>query len=251
MSAPLHEIVHFLDAELRLREIPDEANAVNGLQLEASTQIRRVALAVDASEAAIEAACAAEAQLLIVHHGLLWGGNRPITGAHARKLARAFAGGLSLYSAHLPLDLHPTLGNNALLARALELAPCSGFGRYQGVEIGLMAECALSPGALEQRLLDVCGAVRRLGRGPEQVERVGVVSGSGAGYLGEASRRGLQALITGEAAHHAAIAADELGLHLFLCGHYRTERLGVRALGEALANKFDLQHSFFELDTGL
>lgn len=248
---PLHELVHHLDDLLRVRDLPDDPNAVNGLQLEACAEVERVALAVDASEAAIDRACALRAQLLVVHHGLLWSGNRPLVGAFARKLSRAFSAGLSIYSAHLPLDLHPEYGNNVGLARAVGLEIEGPFGRYQGIEIGVAARCDLSPDALAVRLTHEVGPTRLLGRGPTHLRRVAVVSGGGSSLLGQAAASGFDALVTGEAPHHTAIDAEERGIHLYLSGHYRTEVFGVKSLGERLAERFGLSCAFLEADTGL
>jgi dinuclear metal center YbgI/SA1388 family protein len=251
MTRPLTEITRFLDTYLRIAEVPDDANAINGLQVEACAQVSRVACAVDAAEPAIEAAIERGAQLLLVHHGMLWGGNRPIVGPHARKLRRCFEAGLSIYSAHLPLDLHPASGNNACLMRALGLEPDGTFGKYQGVEVGLTASCDLTVGELRARLAPAVGEVSLQGRGPERIRRLAVVSGGGGGYAAKAARAGLDALVTGEGAHHQALDAEEHGVHLLLAGHYRTETFGVKALGKLLEEQFALECSFVEHDTGL
>ncbi|HCF60874.1 MAG TPA: Nif3-like dinuclear metal center hexameric protein [Myxococcales bacterium] len=251
MSLPLSELTRHLDTLLRVAEIPDELNAINGLQLEASTEISTLACAVDASEAAIDEATRRGAQLLLVHHGLFWAGNRPVVGPHARKLKKCFAAGLSIYSAHAPLDVHPELGNNAGIVRALGLAPDGGFGRYQGMDIGLAASCDLSFAELLERLRGSVGEVRAFGAGPERIRRLAVVSGGAGGYAAKAARAGFDAFLTGEAAHYTAIDAEELGIHLLLAGHYRTETFGVKALGERLASELGLTTFFIEHDTGL
>jgi len=248
----LQEITRFLNDELRPGEIPDDPNAVNGLQLDSGRQdVQRLACAVDASKASIEAACRLGAQLLLVHHGLLWGGNRPLSGPHGRKLARCFTAGLSVYSAHLPLDVHPIHGNNAGLVRALGLKPDGTFGKYQGIEIGLTASCDLELDELSRRIRDAVGEHRLAGAGPKRIRRLGVISGGGGSYVSAASRAGLDALLTGEGAHYTAIDAEERGLHLILAGHYRTETFGVKALGALLQQKLGVDWSFVEHDTGL
>jgi dinuclear metal center YbgI/SA1388 family protein len=250
MAAPLKEIVRFLDEYLRIGEVADDPNAVNGLQVEASEEVRTVACAVDAGEPSIEQAAGA-AELLLVHHGLFWAGNRPITGPQARKLRTCFGRGLSVYGAHLPLDVHPEAGNNVGLLRALGLAPDGTFGRWQGVEIGLTATCELGLDELCQRLRDGVGEYRLAGARRERVRRIGVVTGGGGSLAGAAARAGLDVLITGEAPHYAALEAEERGLGLILAGHYRTERFGVKAVAELLAERFGLDHFFVEHDTGL
>ncbi len=251
MATALLEIVSFLDGTLRPSEIPDDPNAVNGLQVEAGTEVARVACAVDASELAVEEAARRGAQLLVVHHGLFWSGLRPLVGPLARKLATCFSRGLSVYSAHLPLDLHPELGNNAGLLRALGLVAEGGFGRFQGIEIGFTARCDLSLDELLGKVTSAVGPVRAFGRGPERVRRLAVVSGGAGNLIGAAAKAGLDALLTGEGAHYTAIEAEERGVHLLLAGHYRTETLGVKALGEALQRRFGVDSFFVGRDTGL
>lgn len=250
--ATLHEITRFLNDELRLREIPDDPNAVNGLQLDSGRKdIQHIACAVDAAEASIEAACQLGAQLLVVHHGLLWGGNRPLVGPHARKLGRCFAAGLSVYSAHLPLDVHPVLGNNAGIVRALGLEADGTFGKYNGLEIGLTVTCDLDLQGLSARIRGAIGEHRLKGGGPSRIRRLGVVSGGGGSLGSAAAQAGLDAFLTGEGAHYTAIEAEERGLHLILAGHYRTETFGVKALGALLHQRFGVDWSFIEHDTGL
>jgi dinuclear metal center YbgI/SA1388 family protein len=251
MTASLKDVSRFLDAHLRIAEIQDDPNAVNGLQLEASQEVSVVACAVDAGEATIDEACARGAQLLLVHHGLLWGGNRALVGPHARKLRRCFERGLSVYAAHLPLDVHPEDGNNARLVRALDLVPEGTFAAHKGTDLGRTARCDLALPDLESRLRTAVGAAQTFGRGPARVSRIGVVTGQGGSFLAAAARAGLDALVTGEAAHHTALEAEERGIHLLLGGHYRTEVLGVVALGERLRERFDLAASFVAHDTGL
>ncbi len=248
----LKEITRYLDEELRLGEVPDEANAVNGLQLDAGAgEVAKVACAVDAGEATVEAACKLGADLLVVHHGLLWGGNRPLVGPHARKLKRCFESGMSVYSAHLPLDVHPELGNNAGLVRALGLTADGTFGRYETIELGLTASCDLSLAELSAKIRAAVGEHRVCGAGPDRIRRLGVCSGGAGSYTSAAARAGLDALLTGEGAHHTALEAEERGIHLILAGHYRTETFGVKALGERLASRFGVSWSFVEHDTGL
>lgn len=247
----LNEVVRFLDQHLRVHEVPDEPNAQNGLQLEAGSAVTRIACAVDADEWTVEEACRLGADLLVVHHGLLWGGNRPFTGPMGRKLGRAFRAGLSVYSAHLPLDLHPEHGNNVGLVRALGLTPDGTFGRFQTIEIGLTASCDLTPAELVERVRERVGPCKLVGRGPERIRRLAVVSGGAGSYAAAAARAGMDALLTGEGPHHTALDAEERGLAMVLAGHYRTETFGVRALGGLLERQFALPWTFVEHDTGL
>ena len=137
MAVDLMELVAHLDEFLRIGSIPDYPNALNGLQVEGPGPVARIAVAVDGTAASIEAAVAAGADLLIVHHGLFWDGNRPVTGRRYRRLKRALDAGLAVYAAHLPLDTHPEVGNNAVLARELGVEVRGGFGEHEGVALGV------------------------------------------------------------------------------------------------------------------
>lgn len=251
MTISLKEIVQLLDARLRIAEIPDDPNALNGLQVEACQDISQIACAVDASETAIEEACKGGANLLLVHHGLFWSGNRPITGSSARKLRKCFEAGLSVYSAHLPLDLHPAFGNNIEIIRVLGLAPGASFGRVRNLDLGISAWCDLAVPELEERIRKGIGSFRRLGAGPERIRQLGVSSGGAGSLVKAAADSGLDAFITGEVAHYVALEAEERGIHLFLAGHYKTEVFGVKALGAALKSELNLPWFFVGHDTGL
>src|SRR5262245_52531717 len=136
-SVKLSEIVTYLDDYLRVREIPDYPNALNGLQVESARAITKVGVAVDASERAIQAALDLRCDLLIVHHGLFWNGLQPVTGRVYRKLKACLSGELALYSAHIPLDLHPEVGNSVVLARAAGVDLEGEWGDYHGYKIGV------------------------------------------------------------------------------------------------------------------
>lgn len=252
----LESLIQYSDELLGVEDHPDYPTALNGLQVDGAPgrTVRRIAAAVDASEAVIDAAVEAEADLLIVHHGLFWSGLRPITGRRYRKLGQLVDAGLAVYSVHLPLDGHPELGNCALLARALGLRMEGRFGEYKGAPLGWwgVAPGGWSPDELEARAAAaVHGPARRLGSGPDPVHRVGVVTGSGATFLEDAADAGLDALVTGEAAHHTFTDAHELGLHLVLAGHYATETFGVKALAAHLAERFDLSWTFLDHPSGI
>jgi dinuclear metal center YbgI/SA1388 family protein len=247
----LESILEYLDAYLGVAAHPDYPVALNGLQVDGPADVRRVCAAVDASEAAISEAVRREAQLLIVHHGLFWDGLRPITGRRHRKVARLIRGDVALYSVHLPLDSHAEVGNCALLARALGIEPTGRFARYQGVELGWWGEIDCSRDELVSRAESALrGPVRSHGAGAERVHRVGVITGSGASFLEEASRLRLDTLVTGEGPHHSAIDAVELGMNVLYGGHYATETFGVRALAQHLGERFGLEHEFLDLPTG-
>jgi len=246
----LPSLVEYLDSYLRIGGHPDYPTALNGLQVEGRPEVQRVCAAVDASEAAIDAAIERGADVLLVHHGLFWDGLRPVTGRRRRKLAKLLGSELSLFSVHLPLDAHVEVGNCILLARALGLEPGGRFGAHQGVDIGWWGATDLGRDELARRAeLVLAGPVRVIPGGPDRVQRVGVVTGSGA-LVEDAARLGLDTVVTGEGPHHVAIDAVELGVNVLYGGHYATETFGVRALAGHLGERFGLAHDFLDLPTG-
>jgi dinuclear metal center YbgI/SA1388 family protein len=250
--AKLESILHFLGEEFQVSDFPDYPHALNGLQVEGPPEVRRLVVAVDASEVTIHEALAKGAELLLVHHGLFWDGFGPITGPRFRKVKALIQGSMALYALHLPLDAHAELGNCALLTRALGLKPSGTFAPYKGVDVGCWAVAGEEREVLRKTLeTAVGGPVRLISGGPEKVDRVGILTGSGASALQEAADGGMDALITGEAAHHNYHDAMEYGVNLYLAGHYATETFGVKALGETLADRFDLEWSFLDFPTGL
>jgi len=242
----LADMVAFLDGELRTAEIKDYPNAHNGLQLANAGEVTHVACAVDACEAVIDAAADAGADLLIVHHGFLWGGAQRIDGALYRKLQRAMAAGLAIYSSHLPLDLHPRLGNNALLARALGIKRTTPF-----LEIGVQAKVDVPLVELIGRIEAVVQAPVHLAPGgPERVRRLGICSGGAGDEIAKAAAAGVDTFLTGEGSHWTFTAAEELGVNLLYAGHYATETFGVKAVGAELARKFALPWAFIDHPSG-
>jgi dinuclear metal center YbgI/SA1388 family protein len=248
----LHDLVGQLDALLSTATVPDYPAALNGLQVEGTRSIERVACAVDASAATIDAAIEGGADLLIVHHGLFWDGNVPVTGRRYRRLKRLLDTGVALYSAHLPLDGHPEFGNNAVLLRALGIEPKGRFGEYRGAPLGWWGEADLRREGLCARFDALLGGrVKMVPGGPERVRRVGVITGGAGDMVRAAAEAGLDAFITGEGAHHNYFDAEEGGVNLYLGGHYATETFGVRALGEHLERTLALQWFFVDHPTGL
>lgn len=247
-----------LDALLRTAEIPDYGNALNGLQVERDGDVHQVAAAVDLRLRTIDAAVAGGADLLLVHHGLFWGGIQPLRGAHGRRVRALLAGGLAVYSAHLPLDAHPVIGNNVLLARALRLEPTAGFARYQTIDIGVMGEADEPTTALIARTDTFArgygGSVRHSSAEPGRItRRWGICTGAGASHetLAEAHEREIDTLIVGEGPHWTAIDAEELGITIIYAGHYATETLGVQALAGRVATTFGVPWRFIDAPTGL
>ncbi|HSY82578.1 MAG TPA: Nif3-like dinuclear metal center hexameric protein [Gemmatimonadaceae bacterium] len=234
--------------------------ALNGLQVANRGPIRKIATAVDGSLRTIKGTIAADANLLIVHHGLFWGGVQRLVGHRYERLRHLLEHDVAVYSTHLPLDRHPTLGNNALLARALGLEPTGEFARHESISIGVRGEDT-RPTA---EIVDAARAFARQYGGhthtsdtsaiaPGRVtRRWGICSGAGASAetLDEATALGLDTLIVGEGPHWTAVEAPELGLVIIYAGHYATETLGVRALGEHVSQTFGIPWTFVDAPTG-
>jgi dinuclear metal center YbgI/SA1388 family protein len=251
-------LAEFLDTTLSVARIPDYPNAVNGVQLANFGDIQHVATAVDFSTPTINGAIDAGARLLIVHHGMFWSGVQALVGHRHQRLWALITHDVAVYSAHLPLDVHAELGNNALLARRLGLDPSGGFARYQTIDVG----CSGTSDLPTQIIADRAKALAEEFRGsfvatPFEADRVtrswGICTGAGAdsATLREAAERGIDTLIVGEGPHHTAVEARELGIVVLYAGHYATETLGVRALGDALAKAFDLTSTFIDVPSGL
>ena len=252
-TVDFRSLLDYLDGYLRIREVPDYPNAVNGLQVESSrTEVRRIAVGVDAAQHTIDAAVRLGADLLLVHHGLFWDGNQPVTARRYRRLKALMDADLPLYSAHLPLDVHPEVGNNAVLARELGVEIRGAFGDYKGFPVGVWGEIDIRREALCARLDGLLGGrVKLVPGGPERVRSVGVITGGAGDETSAAARMGLDAYVSGEGAHHNYFDAEEGGINLLLGGHYATETFGVRALGRHLEEKFGLEWTFIDHPTGL
>jgi dinuclear metal center YbgI/SA1388 family protein len=248
----LTELAAYLDQYLRVAECGDWANAHNGLQIENSGRVRKIGAAVDASTRTFRAAAAEGIDLLLVHHGLFWPGVQPITGALRRQLAFAFEHDIALYSAHLPLDVHPLVGNNALLAAALGLHETEPFLPPKGQLVGLKAQAAVPRDELVARLENSLGsAAKSFAHGPAETRRIGIVTGGAGSEIYAVAAAGVDTFITGEAPHWAAIAAEELEINLILGGHYATETFGVKGLAANLSERFGLPWKFIDAPTGL
>jgi dinuclear metal center YbgI/SA1388 family protein len=250
--ASLDKIIDYADKYLRIREIADSDNALNGLQVENSGRITRIAAAVDVSTRVLRAAASQEANLLIVHHGLFWPGLQPITQALHRQLQIALEHDIAIYGAHLPLDVHPIVGNNAQLAAALGLKQTAPFLEYKGQPVGLKTRSSMSPAVLAQRLQkSVSGPIKAFNLGPTKTRTIGLVTGGAGSEIHRVAEAGVDTFITGEAPHWAAVAAEELGINLLLGGHYATETFGVKALAAHLSKKFSVPWEFLDFPTGL
>lgn len=245
-------LVRWLNEYLNIAAYPDPS--LNGLQIAGTEVIRRVAASVDTSLKTLQDAADSGADLLLVHHGLFWGQPLPVTGPHRERLRTALMADLNLYAAHIPLDAHPEVGNNAMMARALSLQKTRPFGEWRGHRIGLAGELPF-----EQSLQDFADRVQKLtgeiclvhGGGHPNVHRLGILSGSGAGAIAEAAAAGLDTLLTGEPEHKHFHDAFEYGVNVVYAGHYETEVFGVRALAARLEETFGLPWRFLHHPTGL
>ena len=248
----LADIVDYTNEFLRIREIGDWDNALNGLQIENSGDVTKIGASVDASTRVLTAAAKQNVDLLIVHHGLFWQGLQPVTGALRRQLNLAFENNIALYSAHLPLDLHSEVGNNAQLAAALDLTSIQPFFEEKGQLIGVKARVSLAGDEIDRKLQKaLAGPVKALRFGPKKTGTIGIITGGAGSEIYKVAQEGIDTFITGEAPHWAAVAADELGMNLLLGGHYATEVFGVKALAAHLSKRFKIPWAFIDCPTGL
>ncbi|MFC1581917.1 Nif3-like dinuclear metal center hexameric protein [Planctomycetota bacterium] len=250
MAVKRDELVRELNALLDIANIKDAS--CNGLQVQGAAEVTRVGLTVDACLEAYKQAGDKDCQMLLVHHGLIWGGIKAVTGRDHDHVKHLLNAGLNLYAAHLPLDLHPEYGNNIGLARLLNLDNIQPFGMYENILIGHKGELseALSTAALSDLLKKeleadpVC-----FDFGTDLNTTVGIVSGGGAGELKDAIDLGIDCFITGESAHWNYHAAQEAGVNVIYSGHYHTETIGVKALGKYIEETFGIETVFIDLPT--
>lgn len=245
------ELVAYLDAFLRTTEIADGSR--NGLQVRGPDEARTVAFAVDVCMEAIVAARDADADMLIVHHGLFWDEPLLLVGPHFRRVKALLDAGIALYASHLPLDVHEDVGNNVELARLLGLRVAGRFGDFNGLPLGVVAqpESPLSFDALARRYAERLGdPVRALPFGPTQVEAVAIVSGGAPWGVAQAAEVGIGTYLTGEMGHRVYHDAKERGVNVLFGGHYLTETVGLKALARHLAERFDITTLFLDVPTG-
>jgi dinuclear metal center YbgI/SA1388 family protein len=249
----LGRLTTFMDRYLDIDSYSRDSS-LNGLQVEGSKTIKRITLAVDACEESIRGAVRNRSDMLLVHHGLFWGGPVPVTGIMARRIGLLLKHGISLYAAHLPLDCHPVTGNNARMSQMLGIGPVEKFGEYQGYMIGF---CGTLPSPLtlkgfSAKVRRMTGAgVNTFAFGKDKVRKVGIISGGAASMVKDAAEAGCDTMLTGETAHSAFHTAREYGVNLICGGHYGTETFGVKALGEIIVSEFGLDVRFIDIPTGL
>ena len=240
----LHDLVTYCDKRTRRTAFKDAPGACNGLQFANNGRVTKIGAAVDAGVVPFQKAVAAGVDFLIVHHGMYWDMPRPLTGAAYERIATLLRGNCALYSNHLPLDGHPQIGNNALLARQLGLKPSRPFLVRDGEAIGCIANSKLPRTALRQKLESLYPRVIAIEYGASQPSAVAFCSGSGYTAVPELASAGVDTLVTGELREDCFNRAQEEKLNLYLCGHYATEVHGVKALAAELAGKFRLPWEF-------
>lgn len=252
-STPLHSITDLLDSTLRIREIRDASVALNGLQVENNGSVTKVALAVDGSQKTIDDAIAAGADMLLLHHGIYWCGLRPMTGWFKKKIESCLQHNLAVYGAHLPLDLHPELGNNAGIAKALGLQDITPEVDYHGTLIGMAGTFEGTVAELRAKYAEITGATVTgiVHDGAAPAGRVAICSGGAGEEIYQMHEKGYGTYLTGEENHWVSNAAQDMGINILFAGHYATETFGVKALGALIEEKFGLPTIFIDNPTGM
>lgn len=242
------EIVRLLDETLRTGQIQD--SSCNGLQVQGAEEVRRVGLAVDASLETYEKAQAAGCQMVIVHHGLIWGGIRSVSGRVYEHVRYLLEHEINLYASHLPLDQHEEYGNNIGLARLLGLQEIKPFGIYHGTVIGyqgVLAEAMSCEEIARSLSVKTGGEPLMLAHGPEKIRSVGIVSGGAGDMVEQAASAKLDCYVTGEPVHFCYQIARELRANMVFLGHYHSEKLGVQGLGRLLQERMGVECVFLEI----
>ncbi|KJV38747.1 Nif3-like dinuclear metal center hexameric protein [Acinetobacter brisouii] len=246
--AQLQDILQWCDQTLLSSEFKDYAP--NGLQIEGKADVKKIVCAVTASLDAIDAAIEAQADLLLVHHGYFWKGEpAPITGMRGARIKKLIQHDISLVGYHLPLDAHPSLGNNAAIAELLELENIQALNpndRHQIGNIGYLKQ-AVSAEAFKQQLSDVFNReIIHLPSTTEKIQKIGFCTGAAQDFITQAAEQGCDAYISGEVSERTFYEARELNVHYFACGHHATERYGVQRLAQALSKQFDVEAIYYE-----
>ena len=248
----LNKLVAYLDGFLKTSNYSNDGSN-NGLQVEASKQVKKVGFAVDGSLESFKQASYLGCDLLIVHHGISWGGSlKRIVGVDAKRIQLLFDNQLSLYASHLPLDANATLGHNAIICAQLGLSEVMPFAEYAGYKIGFKGVLpeVLTLEQLKVQLNETLDtSCISIGSG-DLIQRIGVVSGGAADAITEAEREGLDALVTGEFVHQHVHLVEELGIPLIAAGHYKTEVPGIKGLQRLVEAEFDVETVFIDLPTG-
>ena len=248
--AKLQDIIQWCDQTLKSSEFKDYAP--NGLQIEGKTEVRKILAAVTASQDAIDAAIRENADLLLVHHGYFWKGEAyPITGMRGKRIKSLIQHDISLLAYHLPLDSHPSLGNNAAIADLLKLERIEALDPSERHPIGNIGYLN-KPMPVEEFKKFVSEKLKfdvtHLPADKNMIEKVGFCTGGAQDFIVKAAEQGCDAYISGEVSERTFYEAKELGIHYFACGHHATERYGVQRLGQAISEQFDIEYVYFELN---
>jgi dinuclear metal center YbgI/SA1388 family protein len=239
------DIVNYCDQRTKISEIKDFPGAFNGLQIQNLGTISKIGASVDAGLVPFQNAISKGIDYIITHHGLFWSPPFPITGPAYQKVKLCLDHNLAVYGSHLPLDCHPEIGNNAILAQKLGLLPTSSFLPYEGVDIGLITKNTQSKKDLSNRLESLFPkGIHSMEFGTEKPSTIAILTGSGQSAVDKILNAGTDTLITGELKQQHFNLAQELKLNLYACGHYATETFGVDALAQEVAEKFDLPYEF-------
>jgi len=249
MAVSLSELTGYLSSYLEIGRGGDYAP--NGLQVEGRAEIKKLVVGVSACLELFERARALGADACLVHHGIFWRGQSSVlTGVRYRRVRALIESEISLLAYHLPLDAHPEVGNNAVAARELGLSELAPFACHEGIDIGVAGRFseALAATALVERVEALLGQ-KPLAflSGPDPISSLAIVSGAAEGDFREAIDLGIDAFLTGEVSEWVMNLARESGTHFLAGGHYATERLGVQALGQHLAERFDLKVEFIDI----
>jgi dinuclear metal center YbgI/SA1388 family protein len=246
------DLVAYLNEYLRIEEIRDYGP--QGLQVEGRSEVKRIIGMVDSQLPCVVEAVARNADMLLVHHGIFWGPSRPLRDALGNLVRTPITADLNLYAAHLALDAHPEVGNNAELARRLGLEIVEQWGDVNGIDLAVLAveHHGVKLDFLVDRFEQTVGPVKLVQpEGPRIIKRVGIMSGSGSKHIHEAKELGCDLYITGETSHADFYEALNAGINVLYGGHYTTETVGVQALGAHLQERFDLEFEFVDLPTSL
>ena len=247
MSTERHLLVQAIEQFLNVSAIPDYCP--NGLQVEGKTHIKRIVSGVTASQALIDAAIELQADALLVHHGYFWKGeDQPIVGMKQRRIKALLANDINLLAYHLPLDVHPEVGNNVQLAHRLGLTVTGPLEPNNPHNVGLMGdlETPLSASEFAARIEQTLDRAPLVVDHQQPIKRVAWCTGAAQDYIQHAINQGADAFITGEVSERTFHEAQENGLSFFAAGHHATERYGVQALGEWLAKRFAIEHHYVE-----
>ncbi|RZF51652.1 Nif3-like dinuclear metal center hexameric protein [Acinetobacter halotolerans] len=248
--ANLYDIVQWCNQTLKANEFKDYAP--NGLQIEGKREVHKIVCAVTASETAIDAAIAQQADALLVHHGYFWKGEAyPITGMRGNRIKKLIQNNISLIAYHLPLDAHPDLGNNAAIAELIDLQNLEALDPAEKHSIGNIAYLSnpMSPAEFKAKLQGIFDFdIIHLQCDKTTIQKVGFCTGGAQDFINKAAQQNCDAYISGEISERTFYEAKELGVHYFACGHHATERYGVQRLAKAIAHQFDIETEYFELN---